>query len=93
MARLEWSKSRKLRAGEYEEKYDPGTVLRNGRTVPVARPDSLAARATQAEKEWLAEREKARKQRKAKRRAQKKLPNRAEATRLKAIRRQLGLGE
>ena len=66
---LEWSKSRKLRNGEYEEKYDPGTVLRNGRVVPVARPDSLAARAALAEQEWLAEREKKRKPQRARRRA------------------------
>jgi len=93
MARLEWSKSRKLRTGEYEEKYDPGTELRNGRVVSVIRPDSLAARAAQAEKEWLAEREKKRKQQRARRRAAKKPPTRAEQTRLKMIRRQLGLSE
>jgi hypothetical protein len=72
MARLEWSKSRKLQSGEYEEKYDPGTGLRNGRVVPVARPDSLAARAALAEQEWLAEREKKRKQQRARRRAKNK---------------------
>jgi hypothetical protein len=89
MARLEWSKSRKLRTGEFEEKYDPGTVLRNGRVVPVARADSLAVRAALAEQEWLAERAKKRKQQRARRRAEKKRPTRAEETRLKMIRRQL----
>lgn len=93
MARLEWSKSRKLRTGEYAEKYDPGTVMRNGRVVPVARPDSLAARAAQAEKEWLEARAKKRKQQRARRRAEKKAPTRAETARLKVIRQQLGLSE
>jgi|APCry1669192522_1035417.scaffolds.fasta_scaffold01101_9 hypothetical protein len=93
MARLKWSKSRKLRAGEYEEKYDPGTVMKNGRVVPELRPDSLAARAAKAEQEWLADRKKRRNQQRARRRAETKSPSRAERARLKMIRRQLSLSE
>lgn len=89
MARLDYRKSRKLRVGEYEEKYDPGTVMQNGRVVSGGRPDSLAARAAAAEKEWLEGRAKARKQRRARRQAAKKKPNRGEEARLRAIKRQL----
>lgn len=96
MARVNWSKNRKLRAGEYEEKYDPGTELRSGRTVAPIKPAGLAARAADAEKAWIEERAtKARKQRQRRRKAKQdaKPPTHAESVRLKHIRSQLGYGD
>lgn len=93
MARLDYRKTRKLKRGEYEEKYDPGTVMPNGRTVSTTRPDNLATRAAKAEQKWLEERAQKRQQRRAKRRARNRRPTRAEEARLKAIRQQLGLAE
>jgi hypothetical protein len=51
MARMDWKKSRKYRV--FEEKYEPGTMLKNGRVVPPAPMDSLAVRAAKVEREWL----------------------------------------
>jgi hypothetical protein len=92
MARMNWSK-RNLRAGEYEEKYDPGTELRSGRTVAPIRPTALAARAAEAEKAWSEERAaKAKKQRQRRRQAKRDAqpPTHAESVRLEQIRSQLG---
>lgn len=91
MSKLDWKKTRKVR--DYEEKYEPGTEMRNGRVVAPRRPDSLAARAAQAEAEWLAAREqKAKKQRQSRRNARKK-PNVGQIQRIKQIRSQLGRPE
>ncbi|MDB5620550.1 hypothetical protein [Tardiphaga sp.] len=95
MARMNWSK-RNLRAGEYEEKYDPGTELLSGRTVAPIKLTGLAARAAQAEKAWIEERAaKAKKQRQRRRKAKRdaKPPTHAETVRLKQIRTQLGYGD
>lgn len=43
MARMNWSRARKYSG--YEEKYDPGTVLKNGRVVIAGRQHSLTTRA------------------------------------------------
>ena len=92
MARMDWSKKRPYK-GQYEEKYDPGTVMPNGRVVSVARPDGLAARAAAAEAEWLAERAKKRSKQRAARRAAKRKPTAGERARMKLIRQQLSLSE
>lgn len=89
MGRLNWSKPRKLRDYEIEEKYEPGTVMGNGRMVSYAPRDTLAARAAAAERDWLAEKAEKTKRQKARRRKNKKPPTPGELTRLKAIRRQL----
>jgi hypothetical protein len=91
MTKINWSRTRKFR--EYEEKFEPGTELRNGRIVAPKRPDSLAARAAQAEKDWLDQRAaKAKKQRRRRRKGRQK-PSNAEMHRLKQIRSQLGYSE
>lgn len=63
MARMNWSKARKYSG--YEEKYDPGTVLRNGRVVVgsrhglTARADEMlaykkpVAKRTMQAKDWM----------------------------------------
>lgn len=76
MAKINWTKTRKFR--DYEEKYEPGTELKNGRVVAPRRPDSLAARAAKAEAEWLAERERAAKARRQRRRKAKRGPAKAQ---------------
>jgi len=48
---MDWKKGRKFR--DVQEKYEPGTVLKNGRMVPFAPAGSLAARAARAELEWV----------------------------------------
>lgn len=48
---IDWKRARKFKASE--EKYAPGTVLNNGRTVDAAPRDSLAKRAAKAEERWL----------------------------------------
>jgi hypothetical protein len=56
---LRWQKSTGIRPGnsaDFEEKYEPGTELKNGRVVLPRRPDSLAARAAEAEAKWIEER-------------------------------------
>lgn len=91
MARINWSKTRKYRS--YEEKYEPGTELRNGRVVQPRRPDSLAARAAEAERKWIEDREaKAKQQRQRRRKARQKAPkpSLAQEQRIKKIRDQLG---
>lgn len=93
MGKMNWSRPPKLREGDYEEKYDAGTVMRNGRVVAGSPQGSLAARAARAEKEWLGVRAKAAAEQRARRRKQKKPPTRAELARVKAIRSQLGLVE
>jgi hypothetical protein len=88
---MNWSK-RKLRAGEYEEKYDPGTELRNGRAVAPIKLIGLAARAAEAEKAWInGKAAKAKKQRQRRLRAKQdaKRPSHAETARLAQIRSQL----
>lgn len=52
MARMDWKRGRKFRGSE--EKYEPGTVMGNGRVVPSPDRDNLAMRAAQAERDWLA---------------------------------------
>jgi hypothetical protein len=91
MTKINWSRTQKFR--ESEEKFEPGTELRNGRIVAPKRPDSLAARAAQAEKDWLDQRAaKAKKQRRRRRKGRQK-PSNAEMHRLKQIRSQLGYSE
>lgn len=88
MSKLSWKKARKFR--DYEEKYEPGTELRNGRIVQPRKPDSLARRAAYAEIEWLADKAaKAKKQRQRRRQARRK-PTSAENGRIRQIRSQLG---
>jgi hypothetical protein len=48
--RLDWTKAKPIR--EREEKYEPGTILPNGRRVRNP-ADSMAARAAAAEQEFL----------------------------------------
>lgn len=50
MKRINWTKARKFKISE--EKYDDGSVLKNGRVVTSPK-DSLSARAAAAEKRWL----------------------------------------
>ena len=53
MAKINWSKARKFQS--FEEKYQPGTVLRNGRVVaPAESRDQLSARAASAMREFEA---------------------------------------
>lgn len=91
MSKLSWKKARKFR--DYEEKYEPGTELRNGRIVQPRKPDSLAARAAQAEKQWLADREQATKKQRQRRRNARRKPTHAQSQRIKQIRSQLGCSE
>ena len=91
MGKMNWSRPPKFREGDYEEKYESGTVMRNGRVVAGAPQGSLAARAARAEKEWLAERAAAAAKQRSQRRAAKKPPSRGELMRMKAIRAQLGM--
>lgn len=88
MAKINWKNARKFR--DFEEKYEPGTELRSGRVVQARKPDSLAARAAEAEKQWIEGRvAKAKKQRQRRRKARQK-PSKDEMDRLKGIRAQLG---
>jgi hypothetical protein len=91
MAKINWGRTRKFR--DYEEKYEPGTQLPNGRIVVARRPDSLAARAAEAEKQWIeGKAQKAKKQRQRRRNARRK-PTKAQLQRIKQIRVQLGYSE
>jgi hypothetical protein len=51
MGKMNWSKARKFR--DFEEKYEPGTVMQNGRVVGSGPRNGLAAKAAKAEREWL----------------------------------------
>jgi hypothetical protein len=95
MAKINWNKTRKFR--DFEEKYEPGTELKNGRVVLPRRPDSLAARAAEAEAKWIEERAAAaKKQRQQRRKARyarkaRKPPTNAQQRRIDQIRSDLGL--
>jgi hypothetical protein len=49
--KMNWTKARKFR--EIEEKYKPGAVLDNGRTISDKPRDGLDERARKVEQEWL----------------------------------------
>jgi hypothetical protein len=51
MASINWNRARKFKGAE--AKYETGTVLKNGAVVVNDRPDDLAKRAKQAEREWI----------------------------------------
>jgi hypothetical protein len=51
MARMDWNKNRKYSVRE--EKYEPGSILENGRVVVGPTRDDLAKRAGWAEQKWL----------------------------------------
>lgn len=51
MAKMNWKKARQFRSSE--EKYEPGTVLKNGRVVPAAPRDPIGIAAAKAERKWV----------------------------------------